>query len=160
MHHLALLQCVARSAALAVWLAGVGGGAPLQSPPDTDTDTETDADASNAGQKQQLQDLEESLNVLQSSLEAYLRDSSRNRRHDDASALKELATNCSSLCGRILSAVQTTRGPKRIGTSLDKWKTSRSSAGNARQGFELRKISERLQDVQTNLTVQVGKILR
>ncbi|KAJ4164332.1 hypothetical protein LMH87_006009 [Akanthomyces muscarius] len=57
------------------------------------------------------------------------------------------------------SAVQADRGPKRVGTLHNTWKTSRPSAGSARQGFELRKLSERLQDLHNNLTLQVGKIL-
>lgn len=160
MHDLVLLRCIARSSALAAWLAGVGGGVSLQSPPDTDTDTDTDIDASGVDAKQQLQLLEESLDDLQTSFDVLNSDSSQSRRQDGASATKELAISCRSLCSRVSSAVQADRGPKRVGTLHNTWKTSRPSVGSARQGFELRKLSERLQDLHTNLTLQVGKILR
>ncbi|OAR05862.1 hypothetical protein LLEC1_05760 [Akanthomyces lecanii] len=156
---LVLLRCVARSSALAAGLAGVTGGVSLRSPSDPETDTDTDVDSGGVEEKQQLQVLEESLTDLQTSLADFDSDISHNRRHDGASAIKELAVSCASLCSRVSSAVQTDRGPKRVGTSLNAWKTSRPSVESARQGFELRKLSQRLQDLQANLTLQVGKIM-
>lgn len=162
MNDFVLLRSIARSSALAAWLAGDGGGGggSLRSPPDTDTDTEADVDTGNVNVKQQIQSLEESLHDLQTSFDVRNSDSPQSRRQDGASAVQELATSCRSLCSRVLSTVQTNRGSKRVGTSLNTWKASRPSAGSARLGFELRKLSERLQVLQTNLTVQVGKILR
>lgn len=157
MSDLSLLQCVARCTTIAGSLTGFGGGAQRKprsgSPHDTDTDTDTDADASEPDHGL----LEESILELDSLLKVHAAEAASNRHKDDALAIKELASNCKSLCGRVLAAVPSGRGPKRIATSLDTWKTSRPSAGSSRQGFELRKLAERLHDLQSSLSHLVTK---
>ncbi|ATY59431.1 NACHT nucleoside triphosphatase [Cordyceps militaris] len=161
MHDLSLLRCVAYSCALAAGLAGVGYRPPSQTY-DSDTDanegSDTDTDANKGSDTKQSQRLQDSLNELQSSLEAYMSDTQQHRHQDDVSAVKELATSCKTLCGRILAAVHTIRGPKRVGTSLNTWRSSLPAVRTSRQAFELRKLSERLQDVQTILALQLNKI--
>ncbi|KAJ6784596.1 hypothetical protein PWT90_05520 [Aphanocladium album] len=153
MDDLALLQCVARCSALALCLIA-GGDAVAHRPPMDDTDTNTNTN--DTSQNEHSEKLEVSLHDLDSMMS---RPSGQNRRLEDASAIKELATSCKSLCSRVLAAAQDSRAPKRIGTSLNTWKASRPAVGSSRQGFELRNLSERLQDLQRSLTSQVGKIL-
>lgn len=158
MGDLTVIQCIARCSALARWLADGNDGSPFKPSLDADTDTDTDTDAADAGKNQELECLEKSLEELSSLLDTYP-SSAQNRRQDDHLAVKELASSCKSRCGRVLSALHNSRGPKRIATSLNTWKMSRPSVGNSRQGFELRKLSERLRDLQTSLTSHTSKVL-
>ncbi|KAJ3498180.1 hypothetical protein NLG97_g1326 [Lecanicillium saksenae] len=156
MEDLVVLQCVARCSALALCLAGGGDAPALEPPPDADTDTDTDAEMSEFRQKNGDEDLQASLHDLESVMNGL---SGQNHHLGDLSATKEIAASCKSICGRVYSAVPGSRGPKRIGTSFNTWKTSRPVVGSSRQGFEMRKFCERLQDLQRNLTSQVGKLL-
>ncbi|XWW99674.1 hypothetical protein V2A60_007685 [Cordyceps javanica] len=159
MHDLALLRCIAHSSAQAVRLVAGGERSTASTQrPDSDTDIDTDTAKNKVVQGQESR-LEESLNELQACLRIHLSECSKNGRQDDTSTIGELATSCSALCGRILAAVQTARGPKRIGKSFDTLNSTRTVLSHSRQALELRKLSERMQDLQTNLASQVRKVL-
>lgn len=165
-----MLQCAVHCSGLALALATDGGGSALtkpmsslpmsSSPPSTDTDTDTEAESDQVDYAHQLQYVEEASAELEFSVKVYVDETAKSRRQNDGAAVKELASNCRSISRRVLAIVQTDRGRKRIATSLDTWKTSRPSAGNSRQSFELRKLAERLQELRAACTRQVAKVLR
>lgn len=165
MLRLSTLRCALRCMSLALPLANPHETLSRKAKPSsgfsTDTDTDTDAETTDVVYEEQLQLLEESLSELEAAVRSACRDDgSKNKHKDDATSLEELASECRSLCSRVSVFMQTTRGPKRIATSLNTWKTSRPPGTNPRQGFELRKLAERLQSLWSTVTVQVGTTLR